>query len=294
MHNLAMCVIRTATVLVFASGAGTAAECPSTPDQLSASVSASVRFDPGTKLFRYSYAVANAPSSAQQAWTFDVDVVSPISQIAAPAGWVGMQITARPWVHWAALDTSRRLAPGGSLSGFSFMSPKPPGDATFHAKGYVEVPHVAASSEADAELAAEELVERCPQLQISPLDEGISGRTFGPVDARIVAVDVRPGSDANPVDPGSHGVVPIAILGSPSFDAASVSRPSIHLVPSGAGPVHFSIEDVNGDGILDLMLHFRTDDAQVKCGDTAIVVTAQTTTGARLAGFDTIATVGCR
>jgi hypothetical protein len=51
---------------------------------------------------------------------------------------------------------------------------------------------------------------------------------------------------------------------------------------------------VNGDGRLDLMLHFPTPDSQLNCGDTTASIKGMTTTGEPIEGTDVIRTVGCR
>ena len=49
-----------------------------------------------------------------------------------------------------------------------------------------------------------------------------------------VEIDIRPGSDVNPVNPGSKGVIPVAILTTPAFDALSVDPLSVAFGPAGA------------------------------------------------------------
>ncbi|HEX2121253.1 MAG TPA: hypothetical protein VHL59_06385, partial [Thermoanaerobaculia bacterium] len=46
--------------------------------------------------------------------------------------------------------------------------------------------------------------------------------------------------------------------------------------------------DVDGDGDLDLLLHFRTQDAAIPCGATSATLTAPDITGT-----DSIKTTGC-
>lgn len=296
------------------SAAAEGLACPPGPDQLSLQVFASIRTDPAKPLYTYSYAVASDPSSAQQVKYFAVDVVPPVSGIASPGGWQGKVLKIRPWVQWRAFllaDPDRvtndgyvppsiaQIRPGASLGGFSFQSPKPPGAAAYHASGFVQFPVATGATPAEAELAAEQMAEwidaNCPQLARPLIDQGVTGPTIGPVDATPIRIDLKPGDHTNPVNPRSQGVTPVAILGSPSLDVRSVDPSSIRLVPSGAAPRDAGrFEDVNGDGTPDLLLHFPTPAIGLRCGDAVVVLAATTRTGARLAGFDSIVTVGCR
>jgi hypothetical protein len=80
---------------------------------------------------------------------------------------------------------------------------------------------------------------------------------------RVVEVEIKPGSDPNSINPSLEGGFPVAILGSGSFDVADVEVTTLAFGPSGAsfdhshGP-HF--EDVNGNGVTDLMAHFQAAD----------------------------------
>jgi len=56
----------------------------------------------------------------------------------------------------------------------------------------------------------------------------------------------------------------------------------------------FSLEDLDGDGDIDLVLHFRTADTGIQCGDISASVTAQTISGQRIEGFDSVKTTGCK
>ena len=74
----------------------------------------------------------------------------------------------------------------------------------------------------------------------------------------VADVDVKPGSDVNPLNLNCNGVVPIAILGSATFDVAAIDVGTVSVGPDGASPVHGGhIEDVNDDGFDDLVVHVR-------------------------------------
>ena len=45
----------------------------------------------------------------------------------------------------------------------------------------------------------------------------------------LVAIDIRPGSERNPVNPKSNGVLPVAIFSSETFDATQVDPSTVFL-----------------------------------------------------------------
>ena len=90
-------------------------------------------------------------------------------------------------------------------------------------------------------------------------------------------------------------MIPVAILTTPAFDATTVDVSTVRFGPGNASEAHGigHPEDVDGDGDIDLMLHFRTQDAGIACGDTSATLTGETTGGQAIEGTDTFTTVGC-
>lgn len=92
----------------------------------------------------------------------------------------------------------------------------------------------------------------------------------------IVSVDIKPNGCPNPLNVRSEGVLPVAVLGTETFDVASIDPASIQL--EGVAPLRSSIEDVSApadsipedgtaldqcssgepDGFPDLILKFET------------------------------------
>lgn len=105
-----------------------------------------------------------------------------------------------------------------------------------------------------------------------------------------VNVDIKPGSTTNPINLQSRGVIPVAILSTATFDAATIDPASVTFGPSQATSTQNSLEDVNGDGRLDLVLHFRTQQTGIQPGDTQACLTGETTSGVPIQGCDTIHT----
>lgn len=90
---------------------------------------------------------------------------------------------------------------------------------------------------------------------------------------RELSVDVRPGSDENPINPDSHGVVTVAVLATDSFDPTTEAvryrfgAPDAVASGGGARQVGVEFRDVDGDGHEDAVLRFRTDETGFDEGD---------------------------
>ncbi len=83
--------------------------------------------------------------------------------------------------------------------------------------------------------------------------------TFTPIQQ--VQIDIKPDSASNPINLVNQGVIPVAILGSASFSVSQVDVNSVLF--AGAHAIHSAFQDVNGDGIPDLVLQFRTQDTNL-------------------------------
>jgi len=77
-----------------------------------------------------------------------------------------------------------------------------------------------------------------------------------------LSLDILPGDDPNPFVPNKKGKgkIPMAILGSEEIAAEDINLESI-LIAGVLGPVKTSIDkDVDGDGLVDLVIHFSRRD----------------------------------
>lgn len=88
--------------------------------------------------------------------------------------------------------------------------------------------------------------------------EDVFGLDFSRVGIQSVDLDITPGSDSNPVNLSDERVVPAAVLRSEDFDVADVDVTTLAFGPDAAAPAHCHgphVEDVDGDGLLDLLAH---------------------------------------
>jgi hypothetical protein len=112
---------------------------------------------------------------------------------------------------------------------------------------------------------------------------------------KTVTIDIKPGAYPNSINciSGGNAVIPVAILSTSSFDALSVDHTTVRF--EGASHTHFSRgqmtrheEDVNGDGLLDLVFHFRRNQTTLSCNSTTGTLTGMTYCGQAIKGMDTV------
>ena len=110
-----------------------------------------------------------------------------------------------------------------------------------------------------------------------------------------IAIDIKPGGYPNAVNPRENGVLPVAILSSPTFDATTIDIATVRFGPGQAAPANGGhIEDVNGDGLPDMVFQFPMPATQIDCGDVASFLFGETRAGQVIVGADAIMTVGCK
>jgi len=103
-------------------------------------------------------------------------------------------------------------------------------------------------------------------------------------------IDIKPGSDPNSINLKSKGVVPVAVLTTDLFDAATVDPDTVSF--AGALPVRWTMEDVDGDGDMDLLFHFKTQELGLVGGSTDATLTGATYDGEVFSGTDFVKIVG--
>ena len=96
----------------------------------------------------------------------------------------------------------------------------------------------------------------------------------------------RSGSSANPINRKSKGKVPVAILSGPDFFAEDVDVSAV--IFAGAPVYRERLEDINEDGLLDLILHFETQELDLEVDDTEACLSGGTFSGEMFEGCDTV------
>jgi len=108
-----------------------------------------------------------------------------------------------------------------------------------------------------------------------------------------IEIDVNPGGF-----PITGRQIPVALLGSEYFDVFDVDVTTLRFGPGEAIPTHDltdpwtqneHLQDVNLDGHLDLVSHYRILETGVTCGDTEAALTGSTITGIQFRGADSVA-----
>ncbi len=125
-------------------------------------------------------------------------------------------------------------------------------------------------------------------------------RGVGPIE---IEIDIKPDDEQNTVNPRSKGVISVAILHTEDFDPTTdVDVNSLRFGATddvtldnneGARPAHGGhIEDVDGDGDDDLLLHFPIEDTGFDSEDEEGRLVGLTTDENDISGTDSVEMVG--
>lgn len=194
--------------------------------------------------------------------------------------------------QWATLGSSTNvvahitLTPGGTCTGFD--STKPPtmnGVAGAYIGGSITSTTALVSFTGGA--AVQSLGTTIPGTYYPTVQGSClspAGALFtaqAPINLGLtVSIDIRPGISPNVINARSSGIVPVAIFSTPTFDATKVIPGTVTLaggtvsVKSQKGPAafDFSIQDVNLDGRLDIVLKFNTSTMILNTSMTSLVL----------------------
>ena len=110
----------------------------------------------------------------------------------------------------------------------------------------------------------------------------------------MVAIDIRPNNDINPINIKSGGKLSVAILTESEFYALDVNPETVKFGPNQVPSSRFSVVDVDQDGDDDLLVDFSIQEIGIACGDTDATLTAQLFDETQIIGTDSIVTKGCK
>ncbi len=119
-----------------------------------------------------------------------------------------------------------------------------------------------------------------------------NGNIFVHECPKSVTIDIKPGSDLNSINFKSRGKIPVAILSTKDFNA--LSQIDINSLTFGRTGDERSLafchasEDVNRDGLQDLLCHFHTEATGFQCGDTEGILRGETKEGRPIEGSDSV------
>lgn len=164
-------------------------------------------------------------------------------------------------------------------------------------------PSTGAISVADStQLDYEKVHQFSLTIQATNLD-GLSAQATATINLTDVietisaSIDVEPSSSSNVIELNGHHKVQVAILSSATFNALDVNVNSLtfgetgnedSLVRDHRGRPRYKIADVNGDGLLDLVVWFDVADTGLKAGDTQAVLHGTLASGDLLVATDSV------
>ena len=80
--------------------------------------------------------------------------------------------------------------------------------------------------------------------------------------------------------------MPVAVLSTDDFDATTVDPATVTF--AGALPLRWALEDVDDDGDLDMVFHFKTQELNLDENSTEAELTGQTYGGVDISGTDDV------
>ncbi len=146
-----------------------------------------------------------------------------------------------------------------------------------------------------SEEAQELLVDGSGAYLFAAFDDVLQVYDTGAVPPVIpVQIDIKPGADPNYINPRSGGLVPVAVLTTPDFDAALVNPATLQLAAAtiatrgrGERPAT-RLRDIDKDGDLGLLVQFRVRELGLGPATTGLTLVGATYSGEPIEGYDDV------
>lgn len=105
---------------------------------------------------------------------------------------------------------------------------------------------------------------------------------------KVIAIDIKPGSYPNSINLKNNGNVPVAVLGSESFYVSTIDSSTVTFANAKALNIGQGLEDVNGDGYMDKVFHFKTSELNLTNSSTEASLEGKTLAGENFKGSDSV------
>ncbi len=124
------------------------------------------------------------------------------------------------------------------------------------------------------------------------------GSVDSTADTPPVQLKLKLAGNSPSIMPNSSGYLDLAILSrmdstNPFRPVSDVDRSSLRLGSGAAAPYKFISQDLNGDGIADLVMRFKISGIDIACGDAAIELRGSIINGAKFVANTAITTTTC-
>jgi hypothetical protein len=108
-----------------------------------------------------------------------------------------------------------------------------------------------------------------------------------------VIIDIKPGNNPNSINLKKDKIITVAVLGSSDFDVSSIDVSPLSDAPKFGGatpqaPIRFSLQDVNRDGYIDLVLQYKLIGLGFNLSSTEGCITGMLTDGTPIEGCDSV------
>lgn len=204
---------------------------------------------------------------AYNATGIDTEIVNQINALATQPISVLTLSSASSWVAWT--PTAYNNVPWNSTQNFNVTITVPvtatPGDYTIYIKVVAD----------GVTLGTVEILKHVLESTIE------------------VDIDIKPGSDPNSINTKSKkGVIAVAVFTTDEFDVSDINHSTVVFGPNNATSAHKDfcahMEDIDDDGDLDVVYHFKVQETGLSLGDVVAYLSGETLGVTPFEGSDSV------